>query len=177
MSKRLGGIKGCKYKTSSWHIHGFCFVSFSFCFVFTEAAALRSIVLRSSICAPRQPHAVTTVCVLFRFFFPFVCLEMSLFSEYFLYHCRFLVVWRVRRTFFPSEWCFYYLVTTGWIFYISLCDNSINQLIQKSTSKHQIQPESRDEQADAGRDCRTRLARPNSQARTRTGKNSFSLFS
>ena len=43
--------------------------------------------------------------------------------------------------------------------------------------KHQIQPEYGDEQADAGRDCRTRLARPNSQARTRTGKFSFSLFS
>ena len=38
-------------------------------------------------------------------------------------------------------------------------------------SKHQIQPEYRDEQADAGRDCRTRLARPNSQARTGTEKN------
>ena len=36
--------------------------------------------------------------------------------------------------------------------------------------KHQIQPEYGDEQADAGRDCRTRIARPNSQARTRTGK-------
>ena len=23
MSKRLGGIKGCKYRTSSWHINGF----------------------------------------------------------------------------------------------------------------------------------------------------------
>ena len=23
MSKRVGGIKGCKYKTSSWHINGF----------------------------------------------------------------------------------------------------------------------------------------------------------
>ena len=23
MSKHLGGIKGCKYKTSSWHINGF----------------------------------------------------------------------------------------------------------------------------------------------------------
>ena len=33
-------------------------------------------------------------------------------------------------------------------------------------SKHQIQPEYGDEQADAGRDDRTRLARPNSQART-----------
>ena len=32
-------------------------------------------------------------------------------------------------------------------------------------------------QADGGRDGRTRLARPNSQARTRTGKFSFSLLS
>ena len=23
MSRRLGGIKGCKYKTSSWHLNGF----------------------------------------------------------------------------------------------------------------------------------------------------------
>ena len=37
-------------------------------------------------------------------------------------------------------------------------------------SKHQIQPEYGDEQADARRDCRTRPARPNSQARTETGK-------
>ena len=44
-------------------------------------------------------------------------------------------------------------------------------------NKHQIQPEYGDEQADAGRDCRTRLARSNSQARTRTGRYSFSLFS
>ena len=43
--------------------------------------------------------------------------------------------------------------------------------------KHQIQPEYGDEQADAGRDCRNRLARPNSQARTGTGEYSFSLFS
>ena len=44
-------------------------------------------------------------------------------------------------------------------------------------SKHQIQPEYGDEQADAGQNCRTRLARPNSQARTRTRKYLFSLFS
>ena len=37
-------------------------------------------------------------------------------------------------------------------------------------SKHQIQPEYGDKQADAGLDCRTRLVRPNSQARTATGK-------
>ena len=33
-----------------------------------------------------------------------------------------------------------------------------------------IQPEYADEQADSGRDCRTRFARPNFQALTRTGK-------
>ena len=43
--------------------------------------------------------------------------------------------------------------------------------------KHQIQPEYGYDQADGGRECRTRLARPNSQAQTRTGKYSFSLFS
>ena len=44
--------------------------------------------------------------------------------------------------------------------------------------KHQIRPEYGDEQADAGLDCRTRLARPISQARTGTAGNySFSLFS
>ena len=42
---------------------------------------------------------------------------------------------------------------------------------------YQIQPEYGDEQADAGRKCRTCLARPDSQARTRTGKYSFFLFS
>ena len=41
----------------------------------------------------------------------------------------------------------------------------------------QIRPEYGDEQADAGWDCRTRFARPNSQARTPTGKYYFSLFS
>ena len=44
-------------------------------------------------------------------------------------------------------------------------------------SKLEIQPEYRDDQTDVGRDCRTRLAKPNSQARKRTGEYSFSLFS
>ena len=35
-------------------------------------------------------------------------------------------------------------------------------------SKHYIQPDYGDEKADAGRDCRTRLARPIAQARTET---------
>ena len=41
-------------------------------------------------------------------------------------------------------------------------------------SKHQIKPVYGDEQADARRDCRTRIVIPNSQARTRTEKFSFS---
>ena len=51
------------------------------------------------------------------------------------------------------------------------------ELGRNPVSKRQIQPEYGDEQADAGRDCRTRLAGPNFQAQTRTGKYSFSLFS
>ena len=44
------------------------------------------------------------------------------------------------------------------------------KLGRNSVSKHQIQPEYGGEQADAGRDCHTRLARPNFQARTEAGK-------
>ena len=40
------------------------------------------------------------------------------------------------------------------------------ELGRNPVSKYQIQPEYGDEQVGAGRDCRTRLARPNSQART-----------
>ena len=51
------------------------------------------------------------------------------------------------------------------------------ELGRDPVSKHQIQPEYGDELTDAGRDCRTRLARPNSQAQTGTGKYPSSLFS
>ena len=44
------------------------------------------------------------------------------------------------------------------------------ELERNPASKREIQSEYGDEQADAGRNCRTRLGRPNSQARTRTGK-------
>ena len=53
----------------------------------------------------------------------------------------------------------------------------VAEIGRNPVSKHQIQPEYGDEQADAGRDCRIRLARPNSRARTGTGKYSFSLLS
>ena len=51
------------------------------------------------------------------------------------------------------------------------------ELGRNPVSKHQIQPEYGDEQADAGQNCRTRLARPNSQVRTGTRTNSFPLLS
>ena len=60
---------------------------------------------------------------------------------------------------------------------INVCMDAAAELGGNPVSKHQIQPEYGDEQVDAGRDGRTRLARPNSQARTRTGKYSFFLFS
>ena len=87
-------------------------------YAFIEAAALCSIVfmLRYACALAATRYAVT---------------ETSLFLI-FLYHCRFLFVWRVRCTFFsPSGWwCFSYLATTGWIFYMSLlCENSISQSI------------------------------------------------
>ena len=47
------------------------------------------------------------------------------------------------------------------------------ELGRNPVSKHQIQPEYGDEQADAGRVGCTRLARPSSQARTGTGEYYF----
>ena len=44
------------------------------------------------------------------------------------------------------------------------------ELGRNPVSKHQIQPEYGDEQGIEGRDCRTRLARPNSQAQMGTGR-------
>ena len=44
-------------------------------------------------------------------------------------------------------------------------------------SEHRVQPDYEDEQADQGRDGQTSLARPDSQARTGTGKYSLSLIS
>ena len=45
----------------------------------------------------------------------------------------------------------------------------VTEIGRNPLSKHQIQHEYGDEQANAGRDCQTRLARPNSQARAGQG--------
>ena len=47
------------------------------------------------------------------------------------------------------------------------------KLGKNPASKHQIQPEHGDEQADARRDCRTRLTRPNSQRERGQGRINF----
>ena len=102
-----------------WRFYsGVTFVMFCFVFspyAFVEAAA-RSIGLRYA----GVPIAKR---VLF-FYFVFIW-RCRFFQIFVLYHFRFLFVWRVRRTFFPSGWCFFYLVTTSCIFDISLCENSV----------------------------------------------------
>ena len=51
--------------------------------------------------------------------------------------------------------------------------DAVAELGRNPVIKHHIHPEYGDEQADAGRDSQTRLARPDSQARTRTGENIY----
>ena len=47
--------------------------------------------------------------------------------------------------------------------------DAVAEIGRNPVSKHQIQPECGDEQADAGWDYQTRLTRPNSHARTGQG--------
>ena len=54
--------------------------------------------------------------------------------------------------------------------------NAVAELGRNPVRKHHIQPEYGNEQADAGWDCRTRLAIPNSQAQTGTGKYYYNHF-
>ena len=82
-------------------------------FAFTEAAALRSIVLRSSICMrPLQPHLCFPVFHIFCFF------GYVAFSEYFVPLLSFYLVNSIERTsyVFPFRMVFFYLVTMGCIF-------------------------------------------------------------
>ena len=68
-----------------------CFVFRLYAFV--EAAALRSVVLQYA-------GAPIATRVSFLWF-----ISRCRFFRVFLYYFHFLFVWRVRRTFFPSEWC------------------------------------------------------------------------
>ena len=99
-----------------------CFVLLRFrLYAFVEAAALRSIVLRYAVASIGTPR------VFFCFF-----LDVA-FSTIFLYHFRFLFVQESTSYVLSFRIVFFYLVTTGWIFDISLCDNLINQSIPSPT--------------------------------------------
>ena len=84
-----------------------CYTFVLFCFVFVFMFSLKEpwpfVQSFFDIQAPRQPHVFLPLSLLF--------LRRCRFFRVF-HHC----VWRVRRTFFPSGWCFFYLAcTTGWI--------------------------------------------------------------
>ena len=84
--------------------------------LFVEAAALRPIVLRYA------GVPIATRVFYYFYFFPFflIYLEMSLFlNTYYTF----------------SAFFFFYLVTTGWIFDLSLCENSINQSIKDKSAE------------------------------------------
>ena len=109
-----------------------CFVLLRFrLYTFVEAAALRSIVLRYAG-APIATHVFffsllfIRRCRVFRVFF--VPLSFSLCTESMSYVLSFRMA-------------FLYLVTTGWIFYISLlCEDSINQPIINQSSGANLYP-------------------------------------
>ena len=96
---------------------------------FVEAAALRSIVLR---------YAGTLIATRVSFFFPFVYLEMLLFP------CTFCTIsvfslYYIVRSFLPNQ-VFSYLVTTGWIFYISFMLEFKQSINQSISPEPQTQP-------------------------------------
>ena len=129
-----------KYKDEkrSKTIHsGATFVLFCFVFrlyAFVEAAALRSILLRYTG-APIATRVSFFLCYWQISLFPifFVSFSLSLCTESTSYVLSFRLV-------------FFYLVTTGWIFYISSCENSINrsinQLINQSINQSIKVPDS-----------------------------------
>ena len=96
-------------------------------YIFIEAAALRSTVLRY-VCTPTAKRSyLTTVCVLFfPFFFSFG--DVVFFRVFFVPLPFSLCMESTRPCVFPFRIVFFYLVTKGWIFDISLlCENSITK--------------------------------------------------
>ena len=100
----------------------FCFASLCV-YAFTEAAALRPTVLRSSICMRPDSHSC--------FFLFFLFLEMSPFLSIFVPLLCYVCIENTSHV-SPTAWCLNFnLITTGWIFDISLYDQSINQSIDQ----------------------------------------------
>ena len=121
---------------------GVTFVQFCFGFLVILSLKPRSFVLLFFVlryaCTPTATcsylttsyvYFVTTVCVLFRFcfFLFFVSLEMSLFPSIFVPLPFSLYIESTPYVSFLPDGVFY-LVTTGWIFGISLCESSISSI-------------------------------------------------
>ena len=85
--------------------------------------------IHTHTCAPTATRSNNNCLRAFLFSFLWRCR----FFRLFLYHYRFLFVWRVCPYVFSfRNVVFYLFVTTGWIFDISLsCDNSINRSINR----------------------------------------------
>ena len=96
-----------------------CFVLLRFrVYAFVEAAALRSIVLRYT-----RPDSHTCF---FLSFFSFIIWRCRVFRVFFV-PSPFSLCMESTSYVFAFRMVFFYLVTTGWIFDISLCENSTNQ--------------------------------------------------
>ena len=108
-----------------------CVASFSYIYAFIEAAALCSIVLRYT----GAPIATRT-CFFCFCFFCLLFIWRYLLYEYFLYHCRFHFIWRVRRTFFPSRWCFPTLSPRAGFLTSAYVKIQSNQITINSQSKY-----------------------------------------
>ena len=96
---------------SSFSGIGITFVFFVFVFMLSlkPRPFIQSFFVLRYACAPIATRSyLTTVFASFFFFFFFLIRSTRYvaFSRVFLYHCRFIFVWRARRTFFHSGWCF-----------------------------------------------------------------------
>ena len=118
----------------------FYFASFPFlCFLWSRGPLFS----RPSIC--RRPDSHMFVCVSPLLF---IWKYMSLFPSIFCTIAAFSLYGRLS-----FRMVVFYLVTTSWIFYISLCENSINQSIISLCKK--INPMSQGRKTPSGREKRT----------------------
>ena len=97
-------------------------------YAFVEAAALRSIVLRYA-------GASIATRASFSFFLSFIW-RYRFFRVFFVPLLPFSLINSTEITPYVLSFrmVFFYLVTTGWTFDISLCENSINQSINQSSN-------------------------------------------
>ena len=106
--------------------YGVSFLLFCFVFVFMLTLRRGPSSNRPSIC--RRPDSHT--CFFFLLFFFFIWRDVA-FSEYCLYHFRSLCISSTSYV-LSFRIAFFNLVTTGWIFDISLCENLCENLMNQS---------------------------------------------